>query len=164
MFLLDNITHYRTLLKSIETGKRYLPNVGKDILWQPCLQEDVLDLYSWHKSVMIWIRLLKQYIVTQFISGINYPRHYFNSILTYSSLRSLRLYQTRILSMRTLPGKVKWYVPINMWCQCFITLGDVPLRFGMADSGFGTFSGCSSSGNSSGTLSPYNVQYICMFM
>ena len=35
-----------------------------------------------------------------------------------------------------------------------ITLGVVPLRFGIADNGFGTLSGCSSSGNSLGILSP----------
>ena len=40
--------------------------------------------------------------------------------------------------------------------RTLLTLGAVPLRLGKADNGLGTFSGCNSSGNSSGILSPYD--------
>ena len=52
-----------------------VPDVGQDVLGEPRLQQQVLDLDPGHEAVLVRVCLLEQRLVAESVPGIDHPGH-----------------------------------------------------------------------------------------
>ena len=49
--------------------------MSQNVLWQPSLQEEVLDLHAGHEAVLVAVCLLEERLVPQSVPGVDDPGH-----------------------------------------------------------------------------------------
>ena len=47
--------------------------MSQNVLWQPSLQEEVLDLHAGHEAVLVAVCLLEERLVPQSVSCVDHP-------------------------------------------------------------------------------------------